>query len=67
MEIKNDLTEEEQIEVISTTIRDYAFDIEENAHYSDDNYIVSDVRTPLTEILETLAKEILQKMKEGWR
>lgn len=66
MEIKNDLTEEQALETIKITIRDWAISIEENAHYSDDNYISSGERTPLDDILETVSKEILDKLKEGW-
>lgn len=67
MEIKNDLTRDEQIHTIAVIIRDYAISIEENAHYSDDNYITQGVRTPLTELLELLADEIITDMEDGAR
>lgn len=55
MKIKNELTRKEQIQTIAVIIRDYAISIEENAHYSDDNYISEGVQTPLTEILEQIS------------
>ena len=66
MEIQNDLTEEQALHMIKLTIRDWAFSIEENAHYSDDNYISSGQHTPLDDVLNRVSREILDNLKSGY-